>query len=170
MTYFGLFIVTVVVMQLFVFDSIRVSIYFCPLPYIAFVALLPIGMRPLAVLLAGFATGLAIDFFEGTGGMHTAATLVTAYVRRWMMIATLGRETVVEESAMPSIKLLGSAKFLRYAALLAGVHCVVCFSLEALTWTNFHLVLVKTAVSGLFTLTAVWACSLLFTAKTQKRV
>ncbi len=36
--------------------------------------------------------------FEGTGGAHTAAMLLTAYSRRWMMIATLGRDTVEEET------------------------------------------------------------------------
>lgn len=169
MTYAGLFVVAVVMAQFFVFDSIRVSIYFCPLAYIAFVALLPLNMKPVAVLLLGFATGVLVDFFEGTGGAHTATALVSAYTRRWIMILTIGRETVEEEATMPSTKLLGRAKFLRYAALLAGIHCLVYFSLEALTWTNYHLVLVKTAVSGVFTLLAVWACSLLFTVKTQKR-
>ncbi len=168
LTYAGLFLVAIV-LQLFVFDSIRVSIYFSPLAYIAFVALLPVNMRSVAVLLLGFMLGATIDFFEGTGGAHTAAVLVTAYARRWIMILTLGRETVEQESAMPSAKLSGGGRFMRYAALLAGVHCLVYFSLEALTWTNYHLVLMKTLVSGVFTLGAVWMCSLLFTVKTQKR-
>ena len=169
LTYAGLFVVAAVA-QLFVFDTVRVSIYFSPLAYIAFVVLLPLNMRPLAVLTLGFAMGIFIDFFEGTGGVHTAATLFTAYVRRWMMILTLGRDTVEEETAMPSVKLLGRAKFLRYAALVAALHCLLYFSLEALTWTNYHLVLLKTVVSGVFTLLSVWACSLLFTVKTQKRI
>jgi hypothetical protein len=164
-----MFIVAMVA-KLFVFDSIRVSIWFCPLAYIAFVALLPIGARPVAVLLLGFLTGVLVDFFEGTAGAHTAATLLTAYTRRWMMVIVWGRETVEEENAMPSIGLLGRVKFLRYVALIAGVHCLIYFSLEALTWTNYHLVLIKSAVSGLFTMLAVWACSLLFTVKTPKRI
>jgi hypothetical protein len=167
--YSGLFIVAVVVLQLFVFDSVRVSVYFSPLAYIAFVALLPLNMKPVAVVLLGFATGIAVDFFEGMGGAHTAATLVTAYTRRWMLIVTMGRETVEEELGMPSAKLVGRKKFWRYAALLAGVHCLLYFSLETLTWTNYHLVLLKSAVSGVFTLASVWACSMLFTTRTYKR-
>ncbi len=169
MTYLGLFLVSVVVAQLFVFDSMRVSIYFSPLAYIAFVALLPMNMKPVAVLLLGFATGLFVDLFEGTVGANTAAALVTAYGRRWMMILTMGRDTVEEELAMPSIRLLGPWKFLRYGALLATVHCLAFFSLEALTLTNYHLVLIKTVVSAPFTLGAVWACSLLFTVKPSKK-
>ena len=165
----GLFVVAVVVAQLFVFDSMRVSIYFNPLPYIAFIVLLPMNMRPIAVLMLGLMTGVFVDFFEGTGGVHTAATLFTAYARRWMMVVTLGSDAVEEEVAMPSTKLLGRVKFARYVALVSVVHCLVYFSLEALTWSNYHLVLVKSAVSGLFTLAAVWAVSLLFAVKIQQR-
>jgi amino acid transporter len=61
------------------------------------------------------------------------------------------------------------AKFMRYMAIISLVHCLIYFSLEALTWSNYHLVLIKTAASGVFTLAAMWALSLLFTVKTQKR-
>ncbi len=162
--YLGLFLVAVVATQLFVLDSVRVSIYFSPLAYIAFVALLPVGMRPVVVLLLGFATGVFVDFFEGTGGVHTAAATLTAYTRRWMMIATMGSETVAEETSMPSAVSLGWGRFVRYVALLSAVHCAVCFSLEALTFAGYLHVLIKSAVSGTFTLLAVLAISLLFTA------
>lgn len=169
LTYLGLFLVAVVAVQLFVLDSIRVSIYFSPLAYIAFVALLPVGMRPVAVLLLGFATGVFIDLFEGTGGAHTVATLLTAYTRRWIMIATMGHETVDEETAMPSIRSLDTGRFMRYAALIVVFHCLAYFTLEALTFANYHLVLMKIAVSGVFTLLAVLAISLLFTVKPNNK-
>jgi hypothetical protein len=165
----GLFVVAVVAMQFFVFDSLRLSIYFCPLAYIAFVVLLPMNMKPVAVLLLGFMTGVTVDFVEGAGGAHTVATLATAYTRRWMMIAVVGRETVEETPSMPSAKLLRTGKFVRYAALVAGVHCLIYFSVEALTWANYWLVLAKTAVSGTVTVGAIWACSVLFTVRNQKR-
>jgi hypothetical protein len=165
----GLFLVAVVVMQLFVFDSVRVSIWFNPLVYIAFVALLPMNMKPVALLLLGFVTGAFMDMFEGTAGLHTAATLFVAYARRWMIVVTLGRETL-QEPAMPSIKSLGGGRFLRYIVFVVVPHGLVYFSLEALTWTNYGLVLLKSAVSALFSLLAVWAAALLFTVRTQKKV
>jgi hypothetical protein len=169
LTYTGLFLVAAVVLQLFVFDSVRVSIWFNPLAYIAFIVLLPVNMRTVAVLFLGFLTGAFMDFFEGTAGLHTAATLATAFVRRGIMTVILGRETVEEQVSMPSANTLGAGKFLRYAALAVALHCLVYFSLEALTWTNYDRVLVKTAVSGAFTLLAVWVVSMLFTVKTQNK-
>jgi hypothetical protein len=169
LTYAGLFIVAIVV-QLFVFDSIRLSIWFNPLIYIAFIALLPVGTNPVWVVLLGLLAGVCMDFFEGTAGLHTAATLVTAVARRRVMKLSLGSETVDVETAMPSAKLLGQAKFIRYTALIVVLHCLVFFSLEALTWTNYHLVLLRVVVSSVFTLLAVWALALLFTVQKQKRL
>ncbi len=97
-------------------------------------------------------------------------TLFTAWTRRPLMILTLGRETVEEEGAMPSPKSLGAKKFFRYAALAVGIHCLVYFGLEALTWVNYGLVIVKTVVSGVVTLGAVWAVSLLFTIKSRRKI
>ncbi len=169
-TYVGVFVVAVVLLQLFVLDSMRFGVWFNPLVYIAFVVLLPMNAKPVAVLLLGFATGVFVDFFEGTAGLATAVTLFTAWMRRPVMLLTLGRETVEEEGAMPSPKSLGTAKFFRYAALVVGIHCLLYFSLEALSWTNYVLVVVKTLASGIVTLGAVWATSLLFTIKSRRKV
>ncbi len=66
LTYGGLFVVAAVVAQLFILDSMRVSIYFSPLVYIAFVALLPLNMRPIAVAL-GISDGGLHRLFRGYG-------------------------------------------------------------------------------------------------------
>lgn len=170
LTYVGVFVVAVVLLQLFVFDSMRLGVWFNPLAYIAFVILLPANAKPLAVLMLGFMTGLFVDLFEGTAGLCTAVTLFTAWTRRPVMILTLGREVVEEAGAMPSPKLLGGGKFFRYAAFTVGVHCLLYFSLEALTLANYGLVLIKTFVSGVVTLGAVWMTSLLFTIKSRRKV
>ena len=167
--YTGIFIVAVMLLQLIVFDSMQVWLYFCPLAYIAFIVLLPVNAKPLAVLFLGFATGLFMDFFEGTGGLHTAATLFTAYTRRWVMMLTLGREQFEEGSGMPSPKSFGGGKFLRYALAVVFIHCLFYFSLETLSLQNYLPVMIKTGVSGVFTLASVWATALLFSAKTRKR-
>ncbi len=168
--YTVMFVVAVVLMHLVVLDSMQVSVLFSPLAYIAFVVLLPVNTRPVAVLLLGFVTGMFVDFFEGSVGLHTAATLATAYARRGVMLLTLGGDVVQQEVAMPSVRSLGRARFLRYAVAMVLLHCLILFSLEALTWHNYPLVLLKTAVSALFTLLAVWAVSLLFTVKTPAKV
>ncbi len=162
--YSGIFIVSAIIMQLMIFDSMHLWIYFAPLAYVAFIVLLPTGTKPIVMIAMGLLTGVFMDFFEGTGGLHTVATLFTAYIRRYVIVFTLGRE-VLEEDAMPSVAMLGGGKFVRYSILLVLVHCLIFFVLESLTWQNMHLVLLKTAISSVVTWIAVWSVQMLFSTK-----
>ena len=54
--YFGLF-AAAVLLQVFLFDNLSISVYFNPLVYIVFIALLPLETLPVAVLGAGLALG-----------------------------------------------------------------------------------------------------------------
>jgi hypothetical protein len=166
--YTGVFVVAAVVMQLFVVDSIHLGIYFAPPVYIAFIVLLPLNVRPIAMLALGLLTGVFIDFFEGTAGLHTAAVLFTAFARRGIVMLTLGRDAT-EDGSMPSFASLGEWKFIRYSALVVAVHCVVFFPLEALTIAGLPAVLLKMVVSGVVTLLVVWAVALLFTVKAERK-
>jgi hypothetical protein len=167
--YLAIFIVAVVVLQLVIFDSMHPWIYFAPLAYVAFIVLLPLGTRPVSMLVLGLLTGIFVDFFEGTGGLHTAVTLFTAYIRRYEIMLTLGRDAL-DSDAMPSVRLLGVGKFVRYSSLAVSVHCLLFFMLESLTWYNIHLVLLKTVVGAVVTMLAVWAVSMLFSTKKQKMI
>ncbi len=168
MIYAALFL-TAVMLQLFVFNPMHVWMYMSPLVYAAFIILLPMNTRPVVVLLLlGLLLGVTMDFFSGTGGLHTVVTLFTAYIRQFVMRFTLGGE-YTEEGAMPSVKSLGAEKFMRYVSVMVAVHCLLYFTLEALTWKYFYIVILKTVVSGAVTLLFVWLISLLFTIRTRKK-
>ena len=55
--YISLFVVTVL-LQVFLFDNLSISIYLNPLVYVAFVALLPLDTPPVALLASGLAMGV----------------------------------------------------------------------------------------------------------------
>ncbi len=167
LTYAGLFL-TAVALQLFAFDPVHVWMYMSPLVYAAFIILLPVNTLPVVVLLLGLLTGLTMDFFSGTGGLHTVVTLFTAYIRQFVMRFTLGGE-YMEEGGMPSVKSLGAGKFLRYASVMVAVQCLAYFTMESLTWKYFWIVMLKTVVSAAVTLLFVWLISLLFTIRTRKK-
>ena len=59
--YLGLF-AAAALLQVFLFDNLTISIYLNPLVYIVFIALLPLDTPPAAVLGAGLALGVTMDF------------------------------------------------------------------------------------------------------------
>jgi FlaA1/EpsC-like NDP-sugar epimerase len=84
------------------------------------------------------------------------------------MMFILGKEHT-DESFMPSVKSLDTGTFLYYATMMVAIHCFFYFSLEAMTWRYFYVVIFKTLVSGAVTLLGVWLVSMLFTVGTVKK-
>ena len=73
--YLGLF-AAAVLLQVFLFDNLSISIYLNPLVYIVFIALLPLDTLPVAVLGAGLVLGVTMDCVMGAAGINTIATLL----------------------------------------------------------------------------------------------
>lgn len=96
------------------------------------VVLLPVAMPSPLVLLVGFALGTVIDFSLGTYGLHAAALVLTAFVRRLVLGLVEPREGYgVEDS--PTRRRYGTTWFARYAAIVLGVHVLTFFAIEAFT-------------------------------------
>lgn len=62
--YLGLFAATVL-LQVFLFDNLSISVYLNPLVYIAFLILLPFETLPVVLLGAGLLLGVTMDFAMG---------------------------------------------------------------------------------------------------------
>ena len=75
--YLGLF-AAAALLQVFLFDNLTISIYLNPLVYIVFIALLPLDTPPAAVLGAGLALGVTMDFAMGAAGINTIAATTSA--------------------------------------------------------------------------------------------
>ena len=63
---YAILFVVLVLLQVFLFSRIGISIYVHPLVYIAFILLLPIEIAPLSGLLLGLLMGVTMDLFMAT--------------------------------------------------------------------------------------------------------
>lgn len=167
MEYAGLF-AAVVLLQVFLFDNLSVSVYFNPLVYVAFILLLPMEIAPGLLLLLGLLTGVTIDAFSGAGGVNTVATLALAYLRPGLLTLLVGKENV-KDGGMPLPGRLGKGKFLRYVAAGCLLQCLVLFTLEALGWRYIGPVLLRAAWSTVGMVAAVWLASWTFNALYRRR-
>lgn len=163
-----LFAVTVL-LQVFLFDNLSMSIYVNPLIYIAFIALLPMDTPPALLLLAALAMGVTMDWAMGAAGENTIATLLIAFVRPWILHVIHGHENV-REGGVPSAARLGAWKFVLYLAALVVVHNVVFFSLEALSWAHAAHTLLRIVLSGAVSTLFIWLIAQVFTTKFPTRI
>lgn len=158
-----------VLLQIFLFDNLSISLYLTPLVYVAFIALLPLDTPPVVVLGAGLAMGVTMDFAMGAAGINTIATLLIAFLRPWIVHLTFGRDDA-REGGTPSPERMGRTAFLNYLLVLVLIHHTVFFSLESLSWAHALHTLLRIAMSGLLTVAAVWLVMRIFTAKLPVRI
>ena len=156
--YLALFAV-VVLLQVFLFDNLSISIYLNPLVYVAFIVL----------LLSGLATGVTMDLAMGAAGVNTIATLLIAFTRPTLLGLLYPRDDI-REGGIPSTGRLGNRVFLNYLIVLVLVHHAVFFSLEALSWAHIVRTIVRTVASGAVSVAFIWVIARIFTAKLPVRI
>lgn len=159
-----LLLLTVTALQVFLFDNLRLSLYIHPFVYMAFVLLLPMESRGWQLLLAGAATGAAMDFFSGAPAVNTIAAVATAFCRPTVLRIFAGREAV-GDGGMPGSRRLGDGKFFRYLFICLTIHAAIFFGLETLSTAGILFTLLRMAVSILCSLAAVWFVQLVFSGR-----
>lgn len=154
-----------IVIQVFLLDNIQVMGYITPMIYILIILLLPIELPRWASLLIAFALGLIIDMFNNTGGIHTAATVLIAFLRNPVIKLFISEEEISKPT--PSISNFGLSAYLKYLILLVLTHHIVLFTLASFSLFNITLLLPKIFISSLVTIILVLAVQSLGSLKRQ---
>jgi rod shape-determining protein MreD len=149
---FSLIFIVLILLQILLFNNIQFSGYVNPYVYIMFILLLPIEIPAWVLLLISFGTGLVIDIFSGTPGMHSSATLLAGFVRPYILRVISPRDGY-EPGVNPSMLIYGFRWFLLYAGLIVLIHHTLLFYLEVFRFTDFFRTLLRVLLSSLFTTT-----------------
>lgn len=147
--YAAMFVVLVLI-QVLILNQVQFSGFVNPYIYILFVMLLPLSTPRYSVMLSGFFIGLTIDVFSNSPGLHTAATILIAYVRPFVIRSISGRED--EMSDYPGLKQNSFSWFLYYTALMVFLHHFLLFFLEVYTFSHFLTTLYRIVLSSLFSI------------------
>lgn len=131
-----------------------------PFTYILFLLLLPFGIPNLVLYLIAFGTGLTLDTFFDTLGVHTAACVALAFVRISFISITVSRDNFDEPE--PTLGNMGFKWFSLYALLCTFSHHLVLFLLEAFRFTELSYTLMRCLLSGTFTLFTVFMIEFIF--------
>ena len=165
--YIGLF-AAVVLLQVFLFDNLSISVYLNPLVYVVFIALLPLDAQPVTVLGSGLLLGITMDCAMGAAGLNTIATLPIAFFRPYAEMIC-GRENV-REGGIPAPDRLGTRKFFLFLLALTIIHHTIFFLLEALSWSLMPHTILRIVISSAISVAFGWIIARIFTAKISARV
>lgn len=150
-----------ILVQVVVLNNVQFSGFINPFVYIMFIMMLPVRMPKTFLLLAAFLTGLVVDVFSNTMGMHAAACVFMAYVRPTVLRIMAPRDGYETESS-PSVKELGFTWFLIYAATLTFIHHFILFYIEVFRFSEFFTTLLRVLLSSVATLLTIMISQYLF--------
>ncbi len=151
--YIGYFVL-LIVLQIFVFNNVQFSSYINPMVYVLFILILPFEIRGWLLLIVAFATGLSIDLFMNTLGMHASASVAMAFARPFV-ISFLSRRTDLEFKGKVLMGLTGIQWYAKYAFILVFVHHLILFYIEIFSFNHFFLTFLRVLLSTVFTTTII---------------
>jgi rod shape-determining protein MreD len=118
--------VLIILIQLLVINNIELSTYVNPYIYIIFILSLPVTTKPWHVVVLSFFTGLVMDTFSSTPGLHMAAVGFMGYIRNFYLQFACSKEDY-ESKIQPSISKKGLVWFLVYISIMTLMHHLVLF-------------------------------------------
>lgn len=163
---FALFILV----QVFVLDRIHLHQMVTPYIYFLFLIWLPFNMGRTQQMLIAFLLGFTLDSFHHQPGFHSAACVLIAYVRPFLiniLIPQEGADTNYNEPSFTSIG--GILPYMVFISVLTFIHHAWLFFLEAWQFGNIWYFLVKTLLSTVLSLLLIIITELLFVRKQKFR-
>jgi len=131
--------------------------FIVPYLYYLFILWLPFGVSRMSLLVIGFITGLTLDFFMMTPGLHAAACVLIAYLRPFVINVFAPKDAPGFSYREPSPRAMGWTPYLIYIFVLTLLHHGYMVLLEWLSFGSilhfFIKVIATTGISMLLIIT-----------------
>ncbi|MBC7948779.1 MAG: rod shape-determining protein MreD [Chitinophagaceae bacterium] len=147
-----------ILLQVYVLNKIpHLHKFIVPSLYYLFILWLPFSVPRMALLVIGFLTGITLDVFMMTPGLHAAACVLIAYLRPFIINVLAPKDASGFSYREPSPKALGWTPYLVYTLILTLFHHGYIVLLEWLSfgsiWHFLGKVIATTGISMLLIIT-----------------
>jgi hypothetical protein len=139
--------------------------YFSPVLYYVYILWLPFTISRSGLLVVSFITGLALDFFTKTPGMHAAACVLIGYIRPFLINILLPQQGVDFNYREPSATSLGFIPYATYVLVLTLLHHAMLFAIQAFQFGNLSYLVLKTLGTTAISLLLIFVVEIIFVRK-----
>lgn len=140
---------------------------YIPYIYPLFILLLPIATPVSYILILGFITGITMDMFMNTGGIHAFSCVLIAYSRNFVLRFFLQEKLKEYKNNTPGLHNMSWASFLLYSGLLIVLHIFIFSLIEVWSLSSLAYVLNKVLFSSLTSMVLVVIYLLLFSKSSK---
>jgi rod shape-determining protein MreD len=142
--------ITVILLQVLILDNVQFNGYLSPFFYVIFIVLLPFEAPNWLLITLGFLLGLSVDLFNGTPGMHAAATVFIAFLRPSILNYLAPRDGY-ESGTFPRVHYYGLYWFIRYTLILVLAHHLVLFFIDTFRFSDIFFTLFRILLNTVIT-------------------
>jgi cell shape-determining protein MreD len=157
-----------ILVQVYVLNKIpHLHQFIVPYLYFLFILWLPFSLTRMALLLVGFITGLILDYFTQTPGLHAAACVLIAYARPFIITLLTPSDTTEFNYREPSPRAMGWAPYSVYALALTFLHHGYLTLLEWIQFGSFLNFIIKVGATTGISVVLIFTVELLFPRKVK---
>lgn len=142
--------IVLLLLQVLVLNHIHLYELAMPLPYILYVITFQQNTPRWLMLTSSFLLGLLLDFFTNTPGLAAGCLTLMAMLQPYLLNVMVSRD--IADSLPISSATLGFGKFSTISAIMISAYCLVFFALEAFSFFDWQLWLLRTVCSSVLTL------------------
>ena len=146
-----IYFIVFVALQTLVINNIHLFGIVTPFLYIYVILKFRIDLSRTGLIILSFLLGLIIDIFSNTMGLHAASCSFIGFVRNPLLEQFVDMKELTARS-VPSIRLLGLSKFIRYMLIMVMLHHVILFSIESFSFFQPWLMFTRMISSMLLTM------------------
>lgn len=166
--YIFLFIV-IMLAQGIVFNNLVLFNCAMPFVFVYLILSMPITWSTNICLLAGFLTGLCADALADTYGMNTLCCTLVTFMRKPLIHLYIQRDDDLAGQC-PGMRSMGTEAYLKYAATVVPIYCILVFLIEAFSFFNFWRLLTRILASSAYTLLVIYAIDSLYLNRREKKI
>lgn len=156
--------------QVYVLNKIpQLHRFITPYLYYLFILWLPFSIPRIGLLLAGFLTGIILDYFTMTPGLHAAACVLIAYVRPYIIHVLMPKDISEFNYREPSPKAMGWTPYAIYIFILTILHHGYLVFLEWMSFGSFVDFIIKLMGTTAISLLLIFTVEFLFPRQLKYR-
>lgn len=153
--------VLLILLQVWIFNSLYLFRYATPYPYVLVLLLLPISTSKGGMTLLGGVVGLVLDMLSGTPGLHTASFTCVAFLRNDLLIPFVDSDT---ETSLPFNSRNKMGRSMLLLLELITLHHIIFFGLDAIGGVSWEYISLRFVSSLFFTFLLSFILIVLFTS------
>ncbi len=159
-----------ILLQVYVLNKVpHLHRFITPYIYYLFILWLPFSISRQWLLVIGFLTGLVLDYFTNSPGLHAAACLLVAYIRPFLIGVLTPKDSSDFNYREPSPRAMQWTPYAVYVFVLTLLHHGYMTFLQWLDFGSFLDFIIKVVATTGISLLLIFTAEILFPRKLKFR-